>query len=121
MGASSDAAHCCFGALFGCNDPRRGCRIIKQHSFPAGRRVIMIGSKYAALMFAAGLMILAASSAQAEPSRIAKIQAALDAWLAERGPVEKVTGVAAYISFGDSGPAIEAFAGSIGSGPGDAP
>jgi D-alanyl-D-alanine carboxypeptidase len=81
----------------------------------------MIGSKYAALMFAAGLMILAASSAQAEPSRIAKIQAALDAWLAERSPVEKVTGVAAYISFGDSGPAIEAFAGSIGSGAGDAP
>ena len=35
--------------------------------------------------------------------------------------LEKVTGVAAYISFGDPGPAIEAFAGRVGSGPQDAP
>ena len=29
-------------------------------------------------------------------------------------PAEKITGVAAYISFGDPGPAIEAFAGKTG-------
>ena len=32
-------------------------------------------------------------------------------------PVEKVTGIAAYVSFGDAGPAIEAFAGKIGRDP----
>jgi len=71
----------------------------------------MLGNKRAALIVAAGLMIFAASGAQADPSRIAKVQAAMDAWLGDRGPAEKVTGVAAYISFGDTGPAIEAFAG----------
>jgi D-alanyl-D-alanine carboxypeptidase len=81
----------------------------------------MVGSKCAALMVAAGLMILAASCARADSLGIAKIQAALDAWLADRSSAEKVTGVAAYISFGDTGPAIEAFAGKVGSGPHDAP
>ena len=32
-------------------------------------------------------------------------------------PVEKVTGIAAYISFGAAGPAIEAFAGKVGRDP----
>ena len=36
------------------------------------------------------------------------------AWLAERAPAEGVTGIAAYISLGDPGPAIEAFAGKVG-------
>jgi D-alanyl-D-alanine carboxypeptidase len=80
-----------------------------------------VGSKYAALIIAAGLIILVASGARADSSRVAKIQAALDAWLADRSLPEKVTGVAAYISFGDTGPAIEAFAGKVGSGPQDAP
>ena len=80
----------------------------------------MLVSKCAALIVAAGLMILAASGAQADSSGIVKIQAALDAWLADRGSAEKVTGVAAYVSFGDTGPAIEAFAGKVGSGPQDA-
>jgi hypothetical protein len=31
--------------------------------------------------------------------------------VAERAEPEKITGVAAYISFGDPGPGIEAFAG----------
>ena len=31
------------------------------------------------------------------------MQAALDGWLAKQAPVEKVTGIAAYISFGDAG------------------
>jgi D-alanyl-D-alanine carboxypeptidase len=81
----------------------------------------MMGSKYAALMLAAGLMFVTASCAQADSSLIATIQAALDKWLADRSSPEKVTGVAAYISFGDTGPAIEAFAGKTGSGPQDAP
>ena len=78
-------------------------------------------SKCAALLVTVGLMIPAASGAQADPPPTARIQAALDAWLANRGPAEKVTGVAAYISFGDFGPAIEAFAGRVGRDPQDAP
>jgi D-alanyl-D-alanine carboxypeptidase len=35
--------------------------------------------------------------------------------------VEKITGIAAYISFGDPGPDIEAFAGKMGSAPNDQP
>jgi D-alanyl-D-alanine carboxypeptidase len=66
-----------------------------------------------------GLMI--AFGAGAEPSRPEKVQAALDSWLAERAPLEKVTGIAAYISLGDPGPAIEAFAGTTGRSPSDRP
>jgi hypothetical protein len=44
---------------------------------------------------------------------------ALEKCVAERGPAEKITGVAAYVSFGDPGPAIEAFAGKVGSAPED--
>jgi D-alanyl-D-alanine carboxypeptidase len=80
-----------------------------------------MGRKYAALMVAAALTIFIASRAYADSSGIVKIQAALDAWLAARSSPEKVTGVAAYISFGDTGPAIEAFAGKVGSGPQDLP
>ena len=81
----------------------------------------MLVSRCAALIVAAVLTMLAASGADADSSGIVKIQAALDAWLADRGAAEKVTGVAAYISFGDTGPAMEAFAGKMGSGPQDAP
>ena len=55
--------------------------------------------------------IATTASAAAEPTQIEKVQAALDAWLAAQAPIEKVTGIAAYISFGNAGPAIEAFAG----------
>jgi D-alanyl-D-alanine carboxypeptidase len=58
--------------------------------------------------------LIATISLAAETTRVDKVQAALDAWLAARAPIEKVTGVAAYISFGDAGPAIEAFAGKVG-------
>jgi D-alanyl-D-alanine carboxypeptidase len=81
----------------------------------------MLVSKCAALIVVTGLMMFAASGAHADSSGIVKIQAALDAWLADRSAAEKVTGVAAYISFGDIGPAMEAFAGKVGSGPQDAP
>ncbi|MBV8795298.1 MAG: beta-lactamase family protein [Hyphomicrobiales bacterium] len=65
--------------------------------------------------------VLAAPSAQAEVSQAEKIQAALESWVAERAPAEKITGVAAYVSFGDPGPAIEAFAGKTGRDPQDPP
>jgi D-alanyl-D-alanine carboxypeptidase len=73
------------------------------------------------LMFAAGVMIFAASAAQADSAGIAEIQAALNSWLAARSSAEMVTGVAAYISFGDNGPAIESFAGKVGNGSQDVP
>ncbi len=78
-------------------------------------------SGYLALSIALGMALLAAPGARAEAPRIARIQAALEAWVAERAPVEKITGVAAYISFGDPGPAIEAFAGKVGNAPSDPP
>ncbi|SCY93665.1 serine hydrolase domain-containing protein [Microvirga guangxiensis] len=59
--------------------------------------------------------------ADAEPSKPEKVQAALERWLVERAPLEKVTGIAAYISFGDPGPAIEAFAGTTGRSSSDGP
>ena len=81
----------------------------------------MMRSRYMASLLAAGLAILLPSSADASSTRTARVQAALEAWVADRAPVEKVTGIAAYISFGDPGPAIEAFAGNVGNGPQDAP
>jgi len=72
-----------------------------------------------ALAAGTGLALFAASASageqtQAKPSKVERVQATLDAWLAERAPIEKVTGIAAYISFGPTGPAIEAFAGKVG-------
>ena len=67
-----------------------------------------------AVLAGAGLAVSAATAFAAEPSEVGKVQAALDAWLAARAPIEKVTGIAAYISFGATGPAIEAFAGKVG-------
>jgi hypothetical protein len=49
-------------------------------------------------------------AARAEASLTAQIQMALDAWVSERATSEKMTGAAAYISFGEPGPAIEVFA-----------
>jgi D-alanyl-D-alanine carboxypeptidase len=67
-------------------------------------------------------MVLAAAVCfAAEPTDVQKVQAALDTWLAARAPIEKVTGIAAYVSFGDAGPAIEAFAGKVGREPDAAP
>jgi D-alanyl-D-alanine carboxypeptidase len=63
----------------------------------------------------------AAIEAAAEPRLPEKVQAVLESWLAERAPIEKATGIAAYVSFGDPGPAIEAFAGKIGRAPNDPP
>jgi D-alanyl-D-alanine carboxypeptidase len=81
----------------------------------------MVRSGYVASSIVLSLVILAAPGVQAETTRTARIQAALETWVAERAPVEKITGIATYISFGDPGPAIEAFAGKVGSGPRDPP
>jgi D-alanyl-D-alanine carboxypeptidase len=67
------------------------------------------------------LAALTACSARAEPSLPEKVQTTLQTWLAERAPIEKVTGIAAYVSLGDPGPAIEAFAGTVRQTPSDAP
>jgi D-alanyl-D-alanine carboxypeptidase len=61
--------------------------------------------------------VLATAALAAEPTQVERVQAALDEWLAARSPIEKVTGIAAYISFGVARPAIEAFAGKVGRGP----
>jgi D-alanyl-D-alanine carboxypeptidase len=61
--------------------------------------------------------VLATAASSAEPTQVERVQAALDAWLAARAPIEKATGIAAYVSFGAAGPAIEAFAGKVGRDP----
>ena len=69
-----------------------------------------------AMLAGAGMTVVATAALAAEPTQVGRVQAALDAWLAARAPIEKVTGIAAYISFGAVGPAIEAFAGRVGRG-----
>ncbi len=73
------------------------------------------------VLVGASMALVATVSLAAELAQVEKVQAALDAWLATRAPIEKVTGLAAYISFGDAGPAIEAFAGRVGRDPGAGP
>ncbi|ODR97870.1 hypothetical protein AUC68_10005 [Methyloceanibacter methanicus] len=76
----------------------------------------------ATLLATAGLVLATAGlAAEPEPTQVARVQAALDTWVEARAPAEKVTGIAAYISFGATGPAIEAFAGTIGRAPGAKP
>jgi D-alanyl-D-alanine carboxypeptidase len=82
---------------------------------------MMSRSRNVALSVLLGLAFLAGPSAQAQETPTARIQAALEKWVAERAPTEKITGVAAYVSFGDPGPAIEAFAGKTGAAPEDPP
>ena len=74
-----------------------------------------------ALAAAIGSVLLLAPVARADQGGTAAVQSALESWLAERKGPEMVTGVAAYISFADPGPAIEAFAGKVGSGANDPP
>jgi D-alanyl-D-alanine carboxypeptidase len=73
------------------------------------------------LAIAAYTSFLVAFNAHAQPTQTARVQAALNAWIAARAPLEGITGVAAYVSFGDPGPAIEAFAGKTGRAPQDPP
>lgn len=69
-----------------------------------------------AMLAGISMSVLATAAMAAEPTQVERVQAALDDWLSARTPIEKVTGIAAYISFGASGPAIEAFAGKVGRG-----
>jgi D-alanyl-D-alanine carboxypeptidase len=78
----------------------------------------MIHKRHVVLLAALGCLLPAICSAQPNDTKTARTQAALDTWLAARAGPEHVTGVAAYVSFGDSKPAIEAFAGRVGSAPG---
>jgi D-alanyl-D-alanine carboxypeptidase len=71
-------------------------------------------SKILSVLVGASLAMVATVSLAAESTQVEKVQAALKTWLAARAPIEKVTGIAAYISFGGAGPAIEAFAGKVG-------
>jgi D-alanyl-D-alanine carboxypeptidase len=64
-----------------------------------------------AVLAGTAFALLAGHASAAEQTQVEKVQAALDDWLAKQASIEKVTGVAAYVSFGDAGPAIEAFAG----------
>jgi D-alanyl-D-alanine carboxypeptidase len=84
-----------------------------------GETMVRVGNIAVAIMF--GFALVAATDAQAQSTRTERIQIALETWVAERAPVEKITGIAAYISFGDPGPDIEAFAGKMGSAPNDQP
>lgn len=67
------------------------------------------------------LALFAGAGSAAAPGQAGRVQDALEHWLAERGPVEGVTGIAAYVSFGADGPAIEAYAGTTGRDAGDPP
>lgn len=66
-------------------------------------------------------LFLAAHARASEMSTADRVQSALETWLRDRAPAEKVTGIAAYVSLGDPGPAIEAFAGKVGRGGDDPP
>jgi D-alanyl-D-alanine carboxypeptidase len=79
-------------------------------------RTVLIGA-----LAGACAALLGTACFAAEPTQVERVQAALDEWLAARAPIEKVTGAAAYISFGAAGPAIEAFAGKVGREPGAGP
>ena len=69
------------------------------------------------VLAASAIAVLATNSSAVEQTQVERVQAALDDWLAKQAPLEKVTGIAAYVSFGDAGPAIEAFAGKTGREP----
>lgn len=77
--------------------------------------------RIAALIFLVFGLMVAPPVRAAEPGTAARVQAALDAWLSERGGPEGVTGIAAYVSLEAPGPAIEAFAGRTGRSPDDPP
>jgi D-alanyl-D-alanine carboxypeptidase len=77
----------------------------------------MIRRRHTVLLGALGCLLPAICSAQADTVKTARIQAALDSWLATRAGPEHMTGVAAYVSFGDSRSAAEAFAGRVGTAP----
>jgi D-alanyl-D-alanine carboxypeptidase len=73
--------------------------------------------KYGYVTILMGAIFPSVAVPATELTQIERVQEALDTWLAARVPIEKVTGIGAYISFGAAGPAIEAFAGKVGRDP----
>jgi D-alanyl-D-alanine carboxypeptidase len=73
--------------------------------------------KYGFVTALVGAIFFPVAASATELTQVERVQEALDTWLAARAPIEKVTGIAAYVSFGAAGPAIEAFAGKVGRDP----
>jgi D-alanyl-D-alanine carboxypeptidase len=73
--------------------------------------------KYGLVTVVTGAIFFSVAAPATELTQVERVQAALDTWLAARAPIEKVTGIAAYISFGAAGPAIESYAGKVGRDP----
>ncbi len=65
------------------------------------------------------LALLAPPPAAAEAPAPAAFQAVVADYLAARGEIERISGVAAYVSLGDPGPALELFAGTTAIGGGE--
>jgi D-alanyl-D-alanine carboxypeptidase len=73
--------------------------------------------KYGFVIVLTSAIFFSVAARATESTQVERVQKALDRWLGARAPIEKVTGIAAYISFGAAGPAIEAFAGKVGRDP----
>ncbi len=80
-----------------------------------------IRAVFGASALVVGVSLIMSATVHADGGLTARIQSALETWVAERAAPEKITGVAAYLSFGDPGPAIEGFAGKVGARPDDPP
>jgi D-alanyl-D-alanine carboxypeptidase len=92
--------------------------LIASHKWmPSGSKRCDMKNGIVTVLAGAVMAVLATPAASAEPTQVERVQAALDAWLAARAPIEKVTGIAVYVSFGAAGPAIEAFAGKVSRDP----
>lgn len=77
---------------------------------------------YRAVLVALTAIALSAPALGQEPTaQAARVQTAIETWLQQRTEVEGVTGIAAYVSLGPAGPAIEAFAGTTGRASDDPP
>jgi D-alanyl-D-alanine carboxypeptidase len=69
--------------------------------------------KYGFVTVLTGAIFFSVAAPATELTQVERVEEALDTWLAARAPIEKVTGIAAYVSFGAAGPAIKAFAGQL--------
>ena len=72
---------------------------------PRLQRVRGMTNRIVRVLAGAVVAVFATPAWSAEPTQVERIQAALDAWLVARAPIERVTGIAAYISFGATEPA----------------
>jgi D-alanyl-D-alanine carboxypeptidase len=62
--------------------------------------------KYGFVTVLTGAIFFSVAAPATELTQVERVQEALDTWLAARAPIEKVTGIAAYVSFGAAGPTI---------------